>query len=76
MDDPAARRDDGNELIPTVLVVAHSSLFRIALCTLLGLPAGRYRHVFPYLDNVALTEIRLPADPSLPAALLSLNRVP
>jgi probable phosphoglycerate mutase len=60
----------------TVLVVAHSSLFRITLCVLMGLPVGRYRHLFPYLDNAALTEVRLPADPSLPAALLSLNRVP
>lgn len=59
----------------TVLVVAHSSLFRIGLCVLLGLPVARYRHVFPVLENVALTEIRLPADPAQPAALLSLNRI-
>jgi broad specificity phosphatase PhoE len=58
----------------TVLVVAHSTLFRVTLCVLLGLPVGNYRHVFPYLDNVALTEIRLPADPSRPAAIISLNR--
>lgn len=58
----------------TVLVVAHSTLFRVTLCVLLGLPVRHYRRVFPALDNVALTEIRLPADPSHPAALLSLNR--
>lgn len=58
----------------TVLVVAHSTLFRITLCVLLGLPVSRYRNVFPRLDNAALTEIRLPADPSLPTALISLNR--
>jgi broad specificity phosphatase PhoE len=58
----------------TILVVAHSTLFRVTLCVLLGLPVRHYRNVFPALDNVALTEIRLPADPSLPAALISLNR--
>ncbi len=59
----------------TVLVVAHSSLFRIGLCVLIGLPVARYRHVFPVLENVALTEIRLPADPARPAAVISLNRL-
>jgi len=58
----------------TILVVAHSTLIRVTLCLLLGLPVSGYRHVFPVLDNVALTEIRLPADPSAPAALVSLNR--
>jgi probable phosphoglycerate mutase len=58
----------------TVLVVAHSTLFRLTLCVLLGLPVKHYRRVFPALDNVALTEIRLPDDPSSPAALISLNR--
>lgn len=58
----------------TVLVVAHSTLFRLTLCVLLGLPVKHYRRVFPALDNVALTEIRLPTDPSSPAALISLNR--
>jgi broad specificity phosphatase PhoE len=58
----------------TVLVVAHSTLFRLTLCVLLGLPVKHYRRVFPALENAALTEIRLPADPSHPAALISLNR--
>jgi broad specificity phosphatase PhoE len=58
----------------TVLVVAHSTLFRLTLCVLLGLPVRHYRRIFPGLDNAALTEIRLPADPSLPPALISLNR--
>lgn len=66
----ALRELDGD----TILVVAHSTLFRVTLCVLLGLPVRHYRRVFPALDNVALTEIRLPADPSGPAALLSLNR--
>jgi probable phosphoglycerate mutase len=42
---------------------------------LLGLSLSAYRRVFPRLDNVRVTEIRLPADPAQPAALLSLNRV-
>jgi probable phosphoglycerate mutase len=56
-----------------VLVVAHNTLLRLGLCTLLGLPVARYRFVFPRLDNVAITEVEVPADPDLPAALLSLN---
>ena len=70
----AALRELDEQHDGTVLVVAHSTLFRVTLCVLLGLPVSGYRHVFPYLDNAALTEIRLPADPSRPAALLSLNR--
>jgi probable phosphoglycerate mutase len=70
----AALRDLAAEHEGTVLVVAHSSLFRVTLCTLMGLPPGQYRHLFPYLKNAALTEIQLPEDPTRPAALLSLNR--
>jgi probable phosphoglycerate mutase len=55
----------------TALVVAHSTLLRVALCELLGIPVARYRDVFPRLDNGALTTISL--DPSGPAGLLSLN---
>ncbi|MDT0317704.1 histidine phosphatase family protein [Streptomyces millisiae] len=58
----------------TVLVVAHSTVLRLALCALLGLELGSYRRVFPRFENVAVTEVRLPAEPGLPAALLSLNR--
>lgn len=57
----------------TVLVVAHNTLLRLALCALLGLPPARYRQVFPRLDNTAVTEIDLPADRASPAALLRLN---
>ncbi|HEY5877955.1 MAG TPA: histidine phosphatase family protein [Nakamurella sp.] len=41
-----------------VLVVAHSTTIRLALCTLLGLRLGRYRDVFPAVTNCAITEIR------------------
>ena len=40
-----------------VLVVAHNTLMRLALCDLLGIPLGTYRTVFPSVRNGALTEI-------------------
>ncbi|MEE1754720.1 histidine phosphatase family protein [Streptomyces sp. SP18CS02] len=42
-----------------VLVVAHSTLVRLVLCTLLGIRLSLYRQVFPALENGALTELRL-----------------
>lgn len=56
-----------------VLVVAHNTLLRLGLCALLGLPIGRYRQLFPRLDNAAVTEITIPRDGSGPASLLTLN---
>ncbi|GAA3515955.1 histidine phosphatase family protein [Actinocatenispora rupis] len=56
-----------------VLVVAHNTLLRLALCALVGLPAGRYRDVFPRLDNGALSTIALSADGSGGAAIESWN---
>jgi probable phosphoglycerate mutase len=55
----------------TVLVVAHSTLLRLALCELLCVPVARYRDVFPRLDNGALTRITVGA--TGPAGLLSYN---
>lgn len=53
-----------------VLVVAHNTLLRLALCTLLGIPLGDYRRRLPRIDHDALAELRLgPAG----AALRSLN---
>ncbi|MGW6889252.1 histidine phosphatase family protein [Streptomyces chartreusis] len=54
-----------------VLVVAHNTLLRLVLCTLLSIPAGEYRRVFPRLRNAAISELLLKSDGS--AALLSLN---
>ncbi|WP_086562728.1 histidine phosphatase family protein [Streptomyces africanus] len=54
-----------------VLVVAHNTLLRLVLCTLLSIPAGEYRRVLPRLRNAALSELRMNPDGS--AALLSLN---
>jgi broad specificity phosphatase PhoE len=41
-----------------VLVVAHSTLIRLALCSLFGIPLARYRIVLPAVRNAALTEIQ------------------
>ena len=42
-----------------VLVVAHNTLIRLALCSLFSIPLARYRTVFPTVRNGALTEIGL-----------------
>lgn len=57
----------------TVLVVAHSTLLRLALCELLGVDVRRYREAFPRLDNGALTAVTLPAGSPGRAGLLSFN---
>jgi len=53
-----------------VLVVTHSTLIRLALCELIGVPLSRYRSVFPSIISAALTEIRLEGSK---ASLLQLN---
>jgi broad specificity phosphatase PhoE len=53
-----------------VLVVAHSTILRLALCALIGIPLGVYRSVFPVVGNCRLTEIRLSARG---ASLLTFN---
>jgi broad specificity phosphatase PhoE len=52
------------------LVVAHSTLIRLALCSLFYIPLARYRTVFPAVRNGALTEIGLANEN---AALLQYN---
>ena len=66
-EDPVAAAHPGER----VLVVAHNTLLRLVLCTLLSIPAGEYRRVFPRLRNAAISELRVNSDGS--AALLSLN---
>ena len=56
-----------------VLVVAHQTLMRLMLCALLDIALDRYRTVFPRLDNVALTTVRVPGGLGGPTALLGLN---
>jgi broad specificity phosphatase PhoE len=60
----------------SVLVVAHNTVLRLALCVLLGLPVSGYRQSFPRLDNAAVTELAVPIDPQRPVSLLSLNVEP
>ncbi|MGR6319272.1 histidine phosphatase family protein [Micromonospora soli] len=55
--DIAAQHPDGR-----VLVVAHTTAIRLALCQLLGVPLREYRRLFPFVRNCALTEIRLDDD--------------
>ena len=56
-----------------VLVVAHNTLLRLALCELLGIPPASYRRVFPRLENTAVAEVVVPLDGHSLAALRSLN---
>ena len=56
-----------------IVVVAHNTLLRLAICRLLDLPVSRYRQIFPRLDNAAVSEMTVPADRSRIASLLSLN---
>lgn len=43
----------------TVLVVAHNTLIRLSLCSLLGMPLEQYRKRFPRISNVAVHEVHL-----------------
>ena len=43
-----------------VLVVAHTTVLRLALCSVLGLPLDGYRRRFPALGNATVTTLRLP----------------
>jgi len=45
-----------------VMVVAHNTLLRLALCEILGIPLRTYRSVFPSVRNGALTEIQIVGD--------------
>lgn len=54
LQDIAREHPDGR-----VLVVAHTTAIRLALCRLIGVPLREYRRTFPFLRNCALTEIRL-----------------
>lgn len=53
--------DDIVERVPEgrVLVVAHTTSIRLALCKLLGMPLAEYRRAFPFLRNCGITELRV-----------------
>ena len=61
----------------TIAVVAHSTLIRLVLCRLLGLPTGDYRRRFPVMGNATVTTVRIPeaapADLAGSGALLRFN---
>lgn len=48
-----AARDEGG----SPLVISHSSLLRLALCSALGIPLRDYRRVMPRLDPGTVTEV-------------------
>lgn len=52
--DIAGKHPDGR-----VLIVAHTTAIRLALCQLIGVPLSEYRRLFPFVRNCGLTEIRL-----------------
>ena len=74
--DAALRQVAGRHAGGNVLVVAHNTLLRLALCSLLDLPVSRYRQLFPRLVNAAVTTVSVPHDPTVPAALLTFNAPP
>ncbi|WP_248958817.1 histidine phosphatase family protein [Sphaerisporangium perillae] len=53
-----------------ILVVAHNTLLRLALCGLLGIPLGDYRRRLPRLEHGSVTELDIGPGG---AALRSLN---
>lgn len=57
----------------TVLVVAHNTLLRLALCRVLHIDVRRYRTVFPRLDNGTLTHLLVEDSGEQAASLLSFN---
>lgn len=54
-----------------VLIVGHSTLNRLLVCHLMGLPLSQYRRLFPVVRNCAVTEIRW--DGADTVSLLQLN---
>lgn len=57
------------------LVVMHSTLLRLVLCRVLGVPLDTYRTLFPEVINIAITAVRLPTADGGHAALLAYNSV-
>jgi broad specificity phosphatase PhoE len=56
-----------------VMVVMHTTLIRLLVCHLLGIPLGDYRRRLPTIDYAALTELRIDGED---AALLRFNAPP
>lgn len=67
------------EELERVLVVAHSTLGRLLICALTGIPMNNYRKVFPGVKNGAVTTLEIPRVSSIAelygsASLLEFNR--
>lgn len=58
---------------PPVLVVAHTTVMRLSLCRLLGIPLDEYRRVFPDLGNATITAVSLASAGEPTGALLRYN---
>lgn len=54
-----------------ILVVAHNTLMRLVICTILGVPLREYRRRLPRIDPAASTTLRF--RDAEPASLLSFN---
>lgn len=65
-----ALRELGAPDAPVTLLVGHSTLLRLLLCRMLGIPLDDYRRRLPALHNTAVTTVDLHADQ---AALLEFN---
>lgn len=57
-----------------VLAVAHSTIVRLVVCRVLGVPLSRYRRALPRLEPTAVTTLLVRDDGS--AGLLSFNAAP
>lgn len=57
----------------SVLVIAHSTIIRLHMCAVLGLPLRDYRRRLPRLDPVAATTLRYPPDRAGAVGLLAFN---
>lgn len=53
-----------------VLVVMHSTLLRLLICSLAGIEPNDYRRVFPHIDNCSLNTVRMRSDG---ASILGIN---
>ncbi|MDG4820542.1 histidine phosphatase family protein [Asanoa sp. WMMD1127] len=53
----------------SVLVIAHSTLIRLVVCAVLGVPLGEYRRRLPVLEPTATTTLRFPE----PVGVVSYN---
>lgn len=67
-EDPTAAADRGLDCLRQiaaaapdgrVLIVCHTTLIRLMMCALLGLPLREYRRRFPFVHNGFLNEVRL-----------------